>query len=116
MARPERRDFSGAGWVRATGGRGGSGRTPEELLGLDVVGDHLAVERLRVDGEERRRLAPVAAHLAQDRHDVLALHRLQAARRRRRRRRRGAQDLGRQVGRLDLVPLREDHRPLDGVE
>src|SRR5947199_5626951 len=35
-----------------------------ELVGRDPVRDDLPVERLRVDGEQRRGLAPVAADLA----------------------------------------------------
>src|SRR2546426_7222671 len=81
-----------------------------ELLRRDGVRDDLAVERLRIDREERRRLSAMAADLAQRGDDVLALHRLEAPRRRRRRRAGDARpaDLGRQIGRLDLVALAQD--------
>src|SRR5688500_1544374 len=53
---------------------------PAELRGLrhllsrDVVAEDLTVERLWIDAEQRRSLAPMPAHAPQRREDVLPLH------------------------------------------
>src|SRR5437867_10962729 len=96
--------------------RGQSPRASTELFGRNGVGDDLPIEGLGVDGQERGRLAAVAADLAQGREDVLALHRLEASGRRRGRWRAGAQHFGGKIRGLDLVALAQDDRTLDGVE
>src|SRR4029450_6284114 len=97
-------------------GRNWTKRVLHEFLGADVVPDDLSVERLGVDRQERGRLAAVTADLAQRGEGVLALHRLETPPFRRRGGRRRAQQLGRKVAGLDLVPLAQDNRTLDDVE
>src|SRR5437870_2761351 len=67
---------------RATGRRGLSLRVTRrrsaKLHADDTVRVDLAVERLGIDREQRRRLAAMAIHLPQDRDDVLSLHRFEA--------------------------------------
>src|SRR6266542_3843341 len=97
--------------------RSRSRSAPDSFLRLELVrGDPVAqdfpVEGLWIDMQEGGGLGAVAAHLLQDRDDVLSLDVLQAPARRPRRRLPGA-DLGGQILRLDLVLGAEDHGPLD---
>src|SRR4029453_8127696 len=97
-------------------GRNWTKRLLHEFLGADVVPDDLSVERLGIDHQERRCLAPVTADPAQRGEDVLALYRLEAPPGGRRGGRCRAQHLGRKVSGLDLLPLAQDDRALNGVQ
>src|SRR5262244_3729600 len=92
--------------------------TLAKFLGPDLVADDFAVERLRIDREERGRLAAVAVHLPQRDDDVLSLHRFETRTRHaeRRRRRRRSEYLRRQVSGLDLFTARQDDGALDRVQ
>src|SRR5260370_34213252 len=103
------------GRARRTWPRAPPGTPPSPVeLGDDAVGLDLAIEGLGVDAEHGGRLGPMTAHAAEGRDDVQPLHVLETSPRRRAR---GppAANLLRQVAGLDLIALREDHRPLHRV-
>src|SRR5882724_11069310 len=91
-------------------------RPSAELDRHDAVGIDLPVERLGIDREQRGGLAAMAVHLPQDRDDVLAFHRFEAAAGRGRRRGVRSEDLRWKIGGKDLVSLAQDHGALDGMQ